>query len=343
MNRKVKIVYVGNKLAKHGQTPTGADTLPPKLEAMGIAVVVASDKRNKMYRLFDMLRTVSKHNKEADAVLIDTYSTSNFYYAVLVARLCRFYKIPYLPILRGGNLPERLQKSPKLAKRLFGHARVNVALSRYMQSHFETAGYPRVQLIPNALELDKYPYFERENPTYKLLWVRSFAALYHPEMALEVVRILQSKGKTVRLCMVGPDKDGSLERCKEMAQRDNLPVEFTGILSKAAWVKRAAEFDVFINTTNFDNMPVSVMEAMALGLPVVSTDVGGMPFFIKNNENGILVPPNQPEAFAEAIITLVEDPDHYTIINKSARETVTQMDWETVKNSWDSLLKSISF
>ena len=82
------------------------------------------------------------------------------------------------------------------------------------------------------------------------------------------------------LAMIGPDVDGSLTKVKDLARKKNLDVNFTGKLSKPEWINYSKDFNVFINTTNFDNTPVSVIEAMALGLPVVSTNVGGMPFLI---------------------------------------------------------------
>ena len=61
------------------------------------------------------------------------------------------------------------------------------------------------------------------------------------------------------------------------------------------------ECDIFINTTNFDNTPVSLIEAMALGFPVVSTNVGGIPYLIEDRKDGLLVPANDVAAFAKAI------------------------------------------
>ena len=77
-------------------------------------------------------------------------------------------------------------------------------------------------------------------------------------------------------------KDGSMEACKEYAAEEKLPVKFTGKLEKNEWIKISADAGIFINTSNIDNTPVSLMEAMALGLPVVSTNVGGIPYLIED-------------------------------------------------------------
>lgn len=325
----------------HNLPPTTADTLPPKLRELGFDVDVVSNKRNKFFRLTDMIWTVFKNRNNATVVLIDTYSTLNFYYAVCVAALCRFYAIPYIPILHGGNLPERLAKSKKLSKTLFKKSRINISPSRYLKEQFEAQGFSNILHIPNSLELDHYPFLERKKIGYKLLWVRSFDKIYNPLLAVNVVEILLKRGKNVQLCMVGPDKDGSLSLCKQKVQEKNLPVEFTGLLPKETWISRASDFDVFINTTNFDNMPVSVMEAMALGLPVVSTLVGGIPFLIENHKTGILVPPNNAEKFVQAIIDVVENPSSTINRSRKARDEIEKMDWEKIKKSWQSLLTTI--
>ena len=134
--------------------------------------------------------------------------------------------------------------------------------------------------------------------------------------------------------MVGPDSDGTLKDIKVMVQNLNLDVKFTGKLSKQEWVALSKTYNIFINTTNFDNMPLSVIEAMALGIPVVSTNVGGMPYLIKNNDNGILVTPNNAKDMAEAVKHLIENEQSRQKIIKSARAKVEQFDWKHIKHLW---------
>lgn len=285
-----------------------------------------------------MLQTVVRNKNWADVVIIDTYSTINFYYAVIVGFLCRKFNIPYIPILRGGNLPERLEKSKKLCQTLFKNAYKNVVPSAYLFEAFKNKNIQNLIYIPNTIPLENYDFKKREKVTYRLFWVRSFAALYNPEMALQVVEKLQKEGKDVTLCMVGPDK-GSMENCEKIAKDKGLPVTFTGLLDKKAWHKLSEEYDVFINTTNFDNTPISVIEAMALGLPVVSTDVGGLPFLIEKNKTGILISPKDVQAMTDAITDLVSNPEKSQQIANQARKQVESYDWEEVKYKWNEVLK----
>jgi len=157
-------------------------------------------------------------------------------------------------------------------------------------------------------------------------------------MAVYVVRALKDRGYDPSLCMVGPDSDGTLQKVQGLAKSLDVDVTITGKLSKRAWIDLSKAYNVFINTTNFDNTPVSVIEAMALGLPIVSTNVGGMPFLIKNGEQGLLVPPNDAEAMVEAIIQLFKVPEERTTMIQNARCLVEQFDWQQVKKQWDEVL-----
>ncbi len=335
---KRNLLYIGNKLSKKGSTVTSIETLGAFLKAEGFNITTASSKANKALRLLDMLWAVVKFKKKDATVLIDTYSTQNFYYAVIIARICSIRNIPYIPILRGGNLPQRLKNSPAKSKALFHGAQINVAPSRYLLEAFKKEGFVNTVYIPNTLELENYSFLLRNNLQPKLLWVRSFATLYNPILALDVLALLRSKGFNATLTMVGPAKDESFEACKIKTEAENLPVTFTGMLAKDAWIALSAQHDIFINTTNFDNTPVSVMEAMALGLPVVSTNVGGLPYLIANEIDGILVPPKDIATFTKAIEKLLANPKKAVEISLAARKKVAQFDWQVVKQQWTSLL-----
>lgn len=333
-----RILYIGNKLSERGDIATTIDTLSLLLIDEDYIVYAYSHVKNKVFRFLDMLYRTFQFRKNIDVVLVDTYSTQNFYYAVWVARLCRFLKIPYIPILHGGKLPERLKKTPRLCKKLFRGAKINVAPSLYLLKIFKEEGYTNITYIPNTIEIKNYSFLLRKEIKPKLLWVRSFSKIYNPELALKVVEELLEKKIDVSLCMVGPEKDGSLNQCRELTQQKNLPITFPGKLDKKDWINLAVEYDIFINTTNFDNMPVSVIEAMALGLPVVSTNVGGLPFLIEHNKTGILVPPDNEQAFVDAICQLLTNTILGETISKNARTKVEGFDWEKVKHSWFRIL-----
>ncbi|MBP9793342.1 MAG: glycosyltransferase family 4 protein [Flavobacterium sp.] len=332
------LLYLGNKLSSKGLNVTTIDTLSKQIADEGFAVVTSSSKKNQLLRLFDMLLSVIV-NRKADYVLIDTYSTSAFWYAFFTSQLCRLLKMKYLPILHGGNLPSRIESSPIPSKMIFKNAYINVAPSEYLLFAFENKGYKNLIHIPNTIETEQYPFTLRKNIKPNLLWVRAFASIYNPKMAVDVLYRLKQKFPEATLTMVGPDKDGSLIATEKYANSLHLNVNFTGRLSKKEWILLSSNCDVFINTTHFDNLPVSVIEAMCLGLPVVSTNVGGLPYLLNDGLTGLLVNPDDTNAMVKAIETLVTNTQLYTELAQNAKEKAQSFDWQLVKNKWINILK----
>ena len=332
------LVYIGNYLESSRSNTTYMHRLGSLLEQEGHAIVYASSKRNQMWRMLDMIATVFKHRSQCDYVLIDTYSTKNFYYAYIISYICQLFSLKYIPILHGGNLPSRLRSSKKMSQRLFQRAHRNVSPSNYLLHEFNKERIENVEHIPNSIEIETYRFQEKRPDSIKVLWVRSFSKIYNPRMALETVKELKVLGYSAELCMIGPDSDGSLESLKQLASDLNVNVVFPGKLTRQEWMAKAKDYSVFINTTNFDNTPLSVIEAMALGLPVVSTNVGGIPYLIENDVDGILVEPNDSIQMAQAIRNLFENPRKKEGLVLKAREKVKQFDWSIVKTKWNALL-----
>ncbi|MEW5676283.1 glycosyltransferase family 4 protein [Flavobacterium enshiense] len=306
--------------------------------AEGYTVVAVSEYKNTLVRMLDMLWAVLRY-RNSDYVLIDTYSTSGFWYAFFVSQLCRFLHLSYIPILHGGNLPNRLEKNPKLCKMLFSNAYQNVAPSHYLMEAFTKAGFTNLTYIPNAIELANYPFKERKTIKPKLLWVRAFSYIYNPKMAVDVLNALQQHYPGATLCMIGPEQDGSMATTKKYAEEKEVTVHFTGRLPKPDWLALSSEYDIFINTTHFDNTPVSVMEAMALGLPVVTTNVGGIPYLLEQEKDGLLVADGEVTAMVAAIERLLEQPELALKLSQNARTKATSWDWGQVKLQWKKLLE----
>src|SRR6476620_9990824 len=283
-----RLLYIGNKLSVHGNTPTAIEVLGPLLEREGFSVTYASSKKNKFPRIVEMLVKTIRHHNRVDFVLIDTYSTYNFWFAFLVSQLCRLFRIKYIPILHGGALPNRLKKSPGLCRMVFSKAHQNVAPSAYLLEKFTAAGF-NVTYIPNPVDLNYFPFKKRGALYPKLLWVRSLTSIYNPDMALGVVKILKPVFPDATLCMVGPDKSNMLAGLKDSALKDNLSVIFPGRMEKEEWAIASEKYDIFINTSHIDNAPYSLIEAASLGLPIVSTNVGGIGYIFRDKETALLV------------------------------------------------------
>ena len=97
-------------------------------------------------------------------------------------------------------------------------------------------------------------------------------------------------------------------------------------------------YDIFLNTTHYDNTPISVIEAIALGLPVISTNVGGIPYLLKDRETALLVDDNDVDGMVAGIRELISDEDLKDKLVMNALNLVQQFDWDIVKNKWLKIL-----
>ncbi len=297
----------------------------------------SSSQKNKALRFIAMLWSVLLYRK-VDYVLIDTYSTSNFWYAFVTSQICRLFSTKYIPILHGGKLPSRIEKSRITSKMIFSNSYINVAPSGYLLEVFKKKNFKTIY-IPNSIQESEYKFEVRNFDYPRLFWLRSFSKIYNPILATKVLLKLKEKYPEATLCMVGPKKDESFEITKNFAHQNNLKVKFTGMLSKEDWIELSKDYNVFLNTTHYDNTPLSVIEAMALGFPIVSTNVGGIPFLLEHNFNALLVNDNDLETMILEIDRIFTEKMLPEKLISNSQNTIEKFDWKIVKNQWIELLK----
>jgi glycosyltransferase involved in cell wall biosynthesis len=335
----MSILYIGNHLSSSKNNPTTSFTLIKGLNSLGHNIITASHIESKGLRLLHMIWSFFRNFNKYELIIVDVYSTQNFWYAVIIALLAKIFSKPYITILHGGDLVNRISSTGKISLFLLKNARVNISPSTYLHNFILEMGFSNIRYIPNPIFIQNYPYKLREQLQPSLLWVRAFDEIYNPKLALEVLELILKDFPEAKLCMVGPSKDKSIAECKLYAKQKGLPVNFKGKMKKNNWIALAKEFDVFLNTSNIDNMPVSVLEAMALGLPVVSTEVGGIPYMIKNKVNGILVPPDDPGQMSMAVKQLLLNFELSKSLVENARSMAVKCDWSSIKDDWIEVLR----
>lgn len=337
--KQLNLCFVGNMLGKNpGYITTQGQIVADLFAEDGCKVTCVSSKINKVSRLSEIIRTLIWNRRKFDIVLLEVYSGMNFIVANVVGLFCKLFKLPLIMVLHGGNLPQFIKKYPRWTKFAFNQADALVAPSSFLAEQIGKNDY-KVQVISNVIDIGKYQFRERSKISPKLLWMRSFHPIYNPEMAIKVLKRLCQRGQDATLTMAGKDK-GLESGLKKMAEDLGLSdrIRFVGFLDEEQKLKEFAEADVYINTNRIDNMPVSVVEARALGLPVVSTDVGGLPYLIEHKENGLLVPDDDFNSMVKSVESLIDHPELTQKISINGRKLAENAAWSKVQREWENLI-----
>ncbi|MEO8429265.1 MAG: glycosyltransferase family 4 protein, partial [Verrucomicrobiota bacterium] len=269
------VLLVGNFFSSSMGARGVCEDLAEQLAGNGWTVYSTSLKKNRAARLFDMVTTVWRLRRKYGVAHVDVYSGAAFIWAEAACWTLRRAKKPYVLTLHGGDLPEFSRRWHGRVARLLRSAEVVTSPSRYLRDQMRSYR-DDLQLMPNPLDLKQYPFRLREAPKPNLVWLRAFHSIYNPSLAPRVIAELAKEFPNLRLTMIGPDKgDGSLQETQRVAGEKGVAnhITFVGGVPKSEVPGRLSDADIFLNTTNVDNTPVSVLEAMACGLCVVNTNV----------------------------------------------------------------------
>jgi glycosyltransferase involved in cell wall biosynthesis len=290
-----------------------------------------------------MLTTIWRRRHDYSLAQVDVFSGPAFVWAEASCWALRRAGKPYVLTLHGGNLPVFARRWPRRVRRLLGSADAVTAPSNYLRDAMHSYA-PHVELLPNPLDVAAYPFRLRTTVRPRLVWLRAFHEIYNPSLAPRVLAALAADYPDAHLTMTGPDKgDGSLERARETAERLGVAdrVTFSGPVPKRDVPARLDEGDIFLNTSNVDNTPVSVLEAMACGLCVVSTNVGGIPHLLDDGRDALLVPRDDAAAAAAAIRRLLVSPLFAERLSFNSRARALGFDWSVVLPQWGELLSAV--
>jgi glycosyltransferase involved in cell wall biosynthesis len=342
--RRPAVLLVGNFLSASTGTRGVCEDLAAALKIAGWPVLSTSSRLNRFARLIDFLLTVLLKRNNYNVAQVDVYSGPAFLWAEVVCWALKTVQKPYILTLHGGNLPVFASRSGKRVQRLLRSSSAVTTPSTYL--HQEMRHYRQdLVLIPNPLDLAKYQFRRREQPAPNLIWLRAFHDIYNPALAVRVLALLVQDFPSVRLFMIGPDKrDGSCEATKDLAVKLGVAerVQFTGAVPKDETPHWLQQGDIFLNTTRVDNTPVSVLEAMACGLCIVSTNVGGVPYLIEHDVEALLVPPDDALSMANAIRRILDQKGLAERLCRNARQKVEQVDLKEIIPKWEGLLTSVS-
>ncbi len=236
---------------------------------------------------------------------------------------------------RGGEAATFFEKAFILVKPSLNKASAIVVPSGFLEIVFKKYGFVP-QIVPNIIDFSRFfsltPDLDAkwiESP--RLLVARNLELIYDNATALQAFKIIHDAVPLARLTIAGTGPE--LTRLTELTQKLNLTdaVTFTGRINNEEMPALYHNADIMLNPTLADNMPISILESLASGVPVVSTDVGGIPYLVQHKQTAILVPVKDSVAMANAVLSLLRNPEQASSLRKAGTELVRQYTWTQVR------------
>lgn len=231
-----------------------------------------------------------------------------------------------------GQAEEHLRDWGRTAKPVIRMADATVVSSGWLVDVFARHGL-EARAIFNHVELEAFHFRERQPLRPVFLSNRNFDPIYNVPCVLRAFARLQKRFPKARMTVAGDGAQrAEIERLARELELRN--VEFTGLLAPAEMPELCDAADIYLNASNVDNMPLSILEAFAAGLPVVTTNAGGIPYIVEQERTGLLVEMNDDEALADAAMRLLEDEELALRISRAARAECDKYRWVAVRGQW---------
>lgn len=302
-----------------------------------------------LFRLVPYLLTVWRTAGRVDVIhLMANSGWSWQLFAAPVLWLAALRDTPVIVNYRGGEAGDYFKRSFRWVKPSLDKAAAVVVPSGFLKAIFGKFDQP-TRVIPNIIDLNRFRPTEnkttgeqgrhpithsRASETFRLVITRNLEPIYGIDNAIRALAKVQAADVSVRLLIAGsgPAKDDLVQLAMDLGVAEQI--EFVGRLDRDGIVALYGGADAMLNPTHVDNMPNSVLEALACGLPVISTDVGGVPYILTHEKTGLLVPPADPEALASAILRLGDDETLRQRLRDNGLDQVQQYTWERVRDLW---------
>ena len=241
---------------------------------------------------------------------------------------------------RSGEAEDHLRTWPRTSVPTLLRADAVVTPSGYLVDVFAKFGV-RAESIANFVDPASVRHRRRETLRPVFLSNRNFQALYNVPCLLRAFAIIQRRIPDARLIVIGdgPERERVHGVAKELELKH---VEFLGAVPPTEMGRWYDEADVYLNASDIDNMPNSIIESFACGLPVVTTNAGGIPYVVEQERNGLMVECGDHEALAAAALRLLDEPElAQRLIAEALSDVEQQYTWEAVGERWGALYRRL--
>jgi glycosyltransferase involved in cell wall biosynthesis len=278
------------------------------------------------------LPSLVNHLAKVDIAHVFSASYTSFLLAPLPAiATAKALGVPVVLNYRSGEAPDHLARS-RVARIALSKVDVNVVPSRFLVDVFSQFGIGAT-IIPNLVDLSRFRYRSRSPLQPRILSTRNLESLYNVACTVRAFRIIQDRYPDASLTLVGGG-------AQETALRDLVAslalrnVTFVGRVQPTDIADYYASHDIYLQSPNIDNMPTSILEAYASGLPVVSTDAGGIRAILTHGEHGLLAPIDDHEGLASHVLSLLASPAQAERLARTALATCDAYTWAAIRDQW---------
>jgi glycosyltransferase involved in cell wall biosynthesis len=276
----------------------------------------------------------------ADVVHVFSASYMSFLLAPLPAiAAARLLGRPVLLNYHSGEAPDHLRRSA-VARAALAHVDRNVVPSAFLVDVLARFGIPATA-ISNIVDLNRFPFRDRQTFGPRLVSTRNFEDMYNVGCTIRAFGIVQDRYPDASLTLAGGgSQEAALRALAAHLGLRNLT--FAGRVPPDAIASVLAGHDIYVQSSNIDNMPMSILEAFASGLPVVSTNPGGVPYLVTHLTSGLLVPVNDHEALAAQVLRILDDAPLGRRLAKAALDACEGFRWESVRGRWLDVYRSMA-
>ena len=249
-------------------------------------------------------------------------------------------KVPVIVNYRGGSAEKFLKNFKFLIHLSLKNAYAIVVPSQYLANVFAEYGYT-THVIPNTVDVLQFKPSQTKTQGFRCLVARNLEAIYGVDTAIRALHLVRTTHPNIELHITGEGSQKSALEALVCELGLKQHVHFLGRLSKEQMATAYTKASLLLNPSRVDNMPNALLEAQAAGVPIVSSNVGGIPYMVDHNKTAVLIPPNDIEALARAIIAVYEDSNFRENLIKQGLENSKRFTWDSIKLKWEEIYEEV--
>jgi glycosyltransferase involved in cell wall biosynthesis len=252
--------------------------------------------------------------------------------------------IPVVVNYRGGLAREFLRKSAPRVLEVLRRADALVVPTIFLQHVFAEHGI-EARVIPNVVDVEVFapaPTARTVADAPHVIVTRNLETIYGVDVALRTAALLRKRFPGLRMSIAGSGPERAALEATTAALGLSDAVGFTGRLEVAQMAALYRDADVVLNASRVDNTPNALLEAAASGVPIVSTDAGGIPYLLQHEKTALLAPVESAEQLAAAVERVLKDESLRRSLREAGLALANSCSWPVVRAQWLGLYEQLA-